>query len=82
MKINFIMDDEYLNHDTGKSHPENIERYLIVKSLIEEKYSQDCIDFCTKWDQISFDPDFDTKPLDYFIPMIKEIFLRKPKSFV
>ena len=40
MKINFIMDDEYLNHDTGKSHPENIERYLIVKSLIEEKYSQ------------------------------------------
>ena len=40
MKINFIMDDEYFNHDTGKSHPENIERYLIVKSLIEEKYSQ------------------------------------------
>lgn len=46
------------------------------------QYYQDCVDFCTKWDQISFDPDFDTKPLNYFIPMIKEIFLRKPKSFV
>jgi len=40
MKINFIMDDEYLNHNTGESHPENIERYITVKSLIEEKYSQ------------------------------------------
>ena len=39
MKINFIIDDEYLNHDTGESHPENIQRYITVKSLIEEKYS-------------------------------------------
>ncbi len=39
MKINFIMDDEYLNHDTGNSHPENIERYKTVKSLIKSNFS-------------------------------------------
>ena len=39
MKINFITDDEYLNHDTGPSHPENIERYKVVKSLLDNSYS-------------------------------------------
>jgi len=40
------------------------------------------VDFCSKWDQKSFDPDFEEKPLDYFIPMIEEIFSREPQSFV
>jgi predicted HD phosphohydrolase len=45
-------------------------------------YYQDCVDFCSKWDQKSFDPDFETKPLEYFTPMIKEIFSREPRPFV
>ena len=48
----------------------------------DHPYYQDCIDFCSKWDQKSFDPDYKEKPLDYFIPMIEEIFSREPKSFV
>ncbi len=36
-----------------------------------------CAEFCERWDQTSFDPDFPTKPLNYFEPMICEIFARK-----
>ena len=30
----------------------------------------------------SFDPNYKEKSLDYFIPMIEEIFSREPRSFV
>ncbi len=32
--------------------------------------------FCGEWDQASFDPDFPTKPLTHFMPMVKEVFSR------
>ncbi len=48
----------------------------------DHPYYQDCVDFCSEWDQKSFDPDFKEKPLEYFIPMIEEIFSREPQSFV
>ena len=35
-----------------------------------------CEKFCRDWDQVSFDPSFLSKPLDYFIPLINEIFSR------
>ena len=35
-----------------------------------------CEKFCHDWDQVSFDPTFPAKRLDYFIPMIYEIFSR------
>jgi predicted HD phosphohydrolase len=37
---------------------------------------QACLDFCEKWDQSSFDPDYPTKPLEYFEPMLRNIFTR------
>ena len=46
------------------------------------KYYKDTIDFCENWDQKSFDPHYETKPLEYFIPMIEEIFSREARSFV
>lgn len=36
-----------------------------------------CADFCERWDQSSFDPDYDTLPLDHFEPMLREVFARK-----
>ena len=48
----------------------------------DHPYYQDCVDFCSKWDQKSFDPSYKVKSLEYFIPMIEEIFSRKPQSFV
>jgi len=49
---------------------------------IDHPYYQDCIDFCANWDQKSFDPDYETKSLEHFVPMIKEVFSREPRSFV
>ena len=45
-------------------------------------YFQDCSDFCEYWDQKSFDPDYDTKPIDFFIPLVREIFSRKPYDLI
>jgi predicted HD phosphohydrolase len=44
----------------------------------EHIYFQDCSDFCEFWDQKSFDPDYNTKPIGFFIPFVREIFSRKP----
>ena len=44
----------------------------------EHIYFQDCSDFCELWDQKSFDPNYDTKSIDFFTPMVREVFARKP----
>ena len=44
------------------------------------KYYQACIDFCEKYDQSSFDPKYKSYSLEFFKPMVKEIFARKPYS--
>ncbi|QYX57337.1 HD domain-containing protein [Roseovarius sp. SCSIO 43702] len=41
-------------------------------------YFDDCAEFCERWDQASFDPDYDDLPLDFFAPMVEEVFARKP----
>ncbi len=40
-------------------------------------YYDDCAEFCERWDQSSFDPDYDTKPLSFFEPMVHEVFGRE-----
>ncbi|HUE46722.1 MAG TPA: HD domain-containing protein [Aestuariivirgaceae bacterium] len=40
-------------------------------------YFDDCAQFCEQWDQSSFDPDYPTRPLDFFAPMVREVFARK-----
>ena len=44
----------------------------------DSKYFDDCAEFCERWDQASFDPDYDTLPLSFFAPMIQDVFARKP----
>ncbi len=44
------------------------------------KYYQDTIDFCENYDQNSFDPNYQSLPLEFFKPVIKKIFSRKPYS--
>ncbi|MGI9371592.1 MAG: HD domain-containing protein [Hyphomicrobiales bacterium] len=36
-----------------------------------------CVDFCERWDQASFDPEFGSKPLSHFAPMVNEVFARQ-----
>ena len=44
------------------------------------KYYKDCLDFCEKYDQNSFDPNFKSLPLEHFKPIVKKVFSRKPYS--
>ena len=44
--------------------------------LKDHPWYQSCVDFCEKWDQASFDPDYPTKPLSHFEPLVRRIFTR------
>jgi predicted HD phosphohydrolase len=44
----------------------------------DHPYYQSAIDFCENWDQCSFDPDFDTGNLEFFVPLIRQVFARIP----
>tara|TARA_B100001769_G_C21761924_1_gene416831 strand:- start:86 stop:613 length:528 start_codon:yes stop_codon:yes gene_type:complete len=45
----------------------------------DHKYYQDAVDFCEKWDQKSFDPEYNSFPLEHFEPMVRNLFSREPK---
>ena len=36
-------------------------------------------EFCERYDQTSFDPDYPTLPLEHFEPMVREVFSRTPR---
>lgn len=36
-----------------------------------------CADFCERWDQSSFDPDYQTDTVESFEPLVREVFARK-----
>jgi predicted HD phosphohydrolase len=40
-------------------------------------FFDDCATFCERWDQSSFDPDYDSLPVDFFRPMVFEVFARQ-----
>ena len=65
----------YYAHHLGKNQNQR-DKYK------DHKYYQDAINFCEKWDQASFNPDYESKPLEFFAPMVKKIFARKPYSLI
>ena len=42
------------------------------------RYFLDTINFCEKWDQSSFDPNFKSLNIENFRPYVQKIFSRKP----
>ena len=44
----------------------------------DHSYYQACVDFCENWDQNCFDPEYESLPLEFFEPMVRSIFNRKP----
>jgi len=44
----------------------------------DHPYYRDCVAFCERWDQASFDPRYDTLPLQFFEPMVRRLFARAP----
>ena len=49
--------------------------------FLKSPYFESCKEFCEKYDQSSFDPEYDTLDLEFFIPMVKELF-KKPKRSI
>lgn len=40
----------------------------------DHAYFADTAEFCARYDQCSFDPDYDTLPIEHFEPMLRRIF--------
>ncbi len=43
-------------------------------------YYDDCVAFCERWDQASFDPDYPSYALRDFAPMVARVFARAPRA--
>jgi predicted HD phosphohydrolase len=46
----------------------------------DEPWYRDACRFSDKWDQLAFDPDYDSLPFEYFVPMIDRVF-QKPRAY-
>ena len=42
------------------------------------EWFEDCEAFCLTWDCPSFDPSYDSLPLEHFEPMLRRVFTREP----
>jgi predicted HD phosphohydrolase len=60
----------YYVHHTGG------DRYMRER-LRGHKWFDACVAFCHDWDQVSFDPDFPTRPLEVFEPYVNRVFSRQ-----
>ena len=45
----------------------------------EHPWYDDCVEFCEKYDQNCFDPHYDTLPIEFFEPMVWNIFSQEPQ---
>jgi len=46
----------------------------------DHPYYEDCVAFCARWDQASFDPDYPSFALAAFAPMVERVFARPPRA--
>jgi len=49
--------------------------------FIGHEYYEDCVEFCARWDQLSFDPEYPTLPLEHFEPLVHELFSGEQRAF-
>ncbi len=65
----------YYAHHLGKNKNQR-DKYK------NHEYYNDAVNFCEKWDQASFDPNYKSMTLEDFAPMVRRIFSRKPYSLL
>lgn len=51
------------------------------EALKGHEYYDACVDFCARWDQVSFDPNYDSHSLQHFEPLVRELFAKKSAGF-
>ena len=45
----------------------------------EHPWFDDAVEFCEKYDENCFDPEYQSEPLSFFRPMLQEVFSREPE---
>lgn len=45
----------------------------------DKPFYEATVEFCERWDQNSFDPDYATSPLEHFEPLLRSIFAKHPE---
>ncbi len=48
------------------------------ESYRDHEYFAACEEFCARWDQVSFDPDYETMPLEHFEARLRALFAKTP----
>ena len=66
-----LFQKDYYAHHFGDD-PHERDRYR------DHPWYQSCVDFCERYDQAAFDPDYPTPPLEHFEPMLRRVFSRTP----
>lgn len=61
----------YYAHHFGED-PNERDRYR------DHPWYQSCVEFCERYDQAAFDPDYPTPGLEHFEPMLRSVFSRAP----
>jgi len=61
----------YYAHHFGED-PNERDRYR------DHPWYQSCVEFCERYDQAAFDPDYPTPGLEHFEPMLRSVFSRTP----
>lgn len=46
----------------------------------DHQYFADCVDFCEKWDEKSFDPEYQSLSPEEFAPLVQNVIARRPYS--
>ena len=67
-----IFQEYYYAHHIGRDRN-------VRDQFKDNKYYQATVDFCEEWDQKSFDPEYDSFPLEHFEPMVRNLFSKQPK---
>ena len=47
----------------------------------QHKWYQACVDFCENYDQNCFDPEYESRPLSYFVPLLERVFATPRAGF-
>ena len=73
LKHHGIFQGYYFFHFLG------LDRHMRDKYKDSEHW-KDCVEFCARYDQNSFDPDYDTLPIETFMPMLRNVLSQTKKS--
>lgn len=76
IKHHGVFQGVYYFHHLGQD-PDARERWR------DHPYYQATVDFCAQYDQNSFDPDYASEPMEFFVPMVRRVLSsdnRKPLS--